>query len=388
MASPTVALTRCAILVTCVALALCAFAAPVGGPGPMTVYVGTYTDGTSRGIYRFRFDPATGQTTAPVLAAETKNPSFLALHPNGRFLYAVGEVESLGGAKTGAVSAFSIDPRTGDLTLLNQQASEGAGPCHLVVDKTGRNVLVANYGGGTVAVLPVEADGRLKAASSVRTHEGSGPVAGRQEKPHAHGIYLDAAQRFAFAPDLGADRIFVYRFDAAKGVLEPHGAAALEPGSGPRHLAFDPSGTHLYAINELSSTVTVFGYDAGNGALSSVQTIPTLPEGFSGSSSTAEVEVSPDGRFLYGSNRGDDSLAVFRVEPKTGRLTAAGHVPVGGKTPRHFAIDPSHRWILAGHQGSGTIAVLRLDAANGVPALVGSPLRVDKPVCLLFAPKR
>ena len=357
-------------------------------PGPVTVYVGTYTDGTSRGIYRFTFDSATGTMTEPVLAVETKNPSFLALHPNGRFLYAVGEVSSFEGAKTGAVSAFAIDPKTGDLTLLNQQSSAGAGPCHLVVDKTGRNVLVANYGGGTVAVLPIEVDGRLKPASSVRTHEGSGPNTGRQEKPHAHGIYLDAAERFALSPDLGADRIFVYRFDAAKGTLEPHGAAPLAPGSGPRHLAFHPSGKFLYVINELLSTVTAFSYDAEKGALATLQTTSTLPAGFSGTSWTAEVAVSPDGRFVYGSNRGDDSLAVFAVDEKTGRLTPAGHAPVGGKTPRHFTIDPSGRFILAAHQGSGTIAVLRVDLATGLPTLVGSSVKVDKPVCLLPVPKR
>lgn len=361
---------------------------PPAAPAPVTVYVGTYTDGTSRGIYRFGFDAASGETTAPVLAAVTTNPSFLALHPSGRFLYAVGETTSFEGAKTGAVSAFSIEPRSGDLTLLNQQRSEGTGPCHLVVDRTGRNVLVANYGSGTVAVLPVEPDGRLRPASSVQAHEGSGPVAGRQDKPHAHGVYLDAAQRHAFAPDLGADRVFVYRFDPEKGSLEPHGAAALEPGSGPRHLAFHPSGTLAYVINELRSTISAFRYDPDKGVLSPLQTITTLPEGFSGTSWTAEVEVSPGGRFVYGSNRGHDSLAVYRVEAGSGRLTLAGHVSVGGKTPRHFAIDPSGGFILAGHQGSGTIAVLRLDAAGGMPTLLGSPVSVDKPVCLLAVARR
>jgi 6-phosphogluconolactonase len=381
-------LTRPVLLVALAALAVSAVASAAEKPGPVTVYVGTYTDGTSRGIYRLAFDPATGAVTEPVLAVETKNPSFLALHPNGRFLYAVGEIASFQGARTGAVSAFAIDPKTDDLTLLNQQPSEGAGPCHLVVDKTGRNVLVANYGGGTVAVLPIEADGRLKPPSSVRAHEGAGPDKGRQEKPHAHGIYLDAAERFALAPDLGADRVFVYRFDATKGTLEPHGAGSLEPGSGPRHLAFHPSGKYLYVINELLSTVTAFSYDAEKGALAPLQTVTALPEGFSGTSWTAEVAVSPDGRFVYGSNRGDDSLAVFRVDAATGRLTAAGHAPVGGKTPRHFTIDPTGRFILAGHQGSGTIAVLRLDPETRMPALVGSPVKVDKPVCLLPAPQR
>jgi len=388
MTDTLAAFARPVLLLSLAALAASAVAAPSATAGPMTVYVGTYTDGTSRGIYRLTFDAATGTMTEPVLAVETKNPSFLALHPNGRFLYAVGEISSFEGQKTGAVSAFAIDPKTGDLTLLNQQSSEGAGPCHLVVDKTGRNALVANYGGGTVAVLPIGPDGRLKPASSVRAHEGSGPNKGRQDKPHAHGIYLDAAERFAFSPDLGADRVFVYRFDAAKGTLEPHGAAALDPGAGPRHLAFHPAGKFLYTINELLSTVSAFSYDASKGALAPLQTVSALPAGFSGTSWTAEVALSADGRFLYGSNRGDDSLAVFRVDAATGRLTAAGHAPVGGKNPRHFTIDPTGRWVLAAHQGSGTIAVLSLDPATGMPALVGSPAKVDKPVCLLPVPKR
>jgi 6-phosphogluconolactonase len=365
------------------ALAVSAIAATSPKPGPLTVYVGTYTDGTSRGIYRFAFDPQTGVAGEPALAVETKNPSFLALHPSGRFLYAVGEISTFEGQKTGAVSAFAIDPKTGDLTLLNQQPSEGAGPCHLVVDETGKNVLVANYGGGTVAVLPVDADGRLKKASSVRVHEGSGPNAARQAEPHAHGIYLDAAERFAFSPDLGADRIFVYRFDAAKGTLEPHGAAPLDPGSGPRHLAFHPNGKVLYSINELLSTVTVFSYAPDKGALEKVQVLSALPAGFGGTSWTAEIEVSRDGRFAYGSNRGDDSLAVFRVDPATGRLAVAGHVPVGGKVPRHFTIDPTGRWLLAGHQNSGTIAIFRLDPATGMPSPAGGMVKVDKPVCIL-----
>ena len=236
--------------------------------GPVTVYVGTYTDGTSKGIYRFSLDLDTGKASAPALAGEAKSPSFLALHPSGRFLYAVSEVGDFGGAKTGSVIAFAVDPKTGDLAKLNEVASEGGAPCHLVVDKAGKNVLVANYGGGTVAVLPIGADGRLQKASAVRTHEGKGPNAQRQDKPHAHGIYLDAAERFALAPDLGADRVFVYGYDAAKGALTPHGAGVLEPGSGPRHLSFHPSGRFAYVINELSSTVSVFGYDAGEGRAS------------------------------------------------------------------------------------------------------------------------
>jgi 6-phosphogluconolactonase len=361
--------------------------AVAAGAARLAVYVGTYTDAGSRGIYRFELDPATGAVTDPVLAGESVNPSFLALHPNGRVLYAVNEVDSFAGGRTGAVSAFAIDPAKGSLTRLNQQPSAGADPCHLVVDKAGRNVLVANYSSGTVAVLPLGPDGRLRPPSSVRQQTGTGPDKARQEGPHAHAIVLDAGERFALAADLGADRIFVYRFGAAAGSLEPNepNAAALEPGSGPRHVAWHPSGKYLYSINELRSTVTAFRYDAVRGALEAVQALATLPGGFSGENTTAEVAVSTDGRFLYGSNRGHDSLALFAIDPDSGRLAPVGHVPTGGRTPRHFAIEASGRWLLAANQDSGSITVFRLDAATGRPSPVGRPLAVSKPVCVLFA---
>jgi len=369
-----------------VALALGVLAAPLASAAEVTVYVGTYTDGTSKGIYRFGLDLETGKATAPVLAGEAKNPSFLALHPNGRFLYAVSEVGDFGGAKTGSVIAFAIDKKTGDLTRLNEVASEGGAPCHLVVDKGGKNLLVANYGGGTVAVLPIGPDGQLKKASALRTHEGKGPNAQRQEKPHAHGIYLDAAEHFALSPDLGADRVFVSRFDAAKGGLEAHGAGVLDPGAGPRHLAFHPSGRFVYVINELTSTVSAFGYDVAKGALTPLQTVSALPEGFTGTSYTAEVEASPDGRFLYGSNRGHDSLAVFAVDSASGRLTPAGHVPIGGPWPRHFKIDASGRVLIAAHQRGGTVGFFRLDPKTGQPSPLGATVAVDRPACVLPVP--
>jgi 6-phosphogluconolactonase len=365
------------------ALALASPALAPAAEAPVTVYVGTYTDGTSRGIYRSSLDPATGKATAPVLVAEAKNPSFLALHPSGRFLYAVSETDELAGAKTGAVMAFAIDPKTGDLAFLNQQPSEGEAPCHLVVDRSGKNVLVANYGGGTVAVLRISGDGRLAPAASVQSHAGQGPNAARQKKPHAHGVYLDAAERFAFSPDLGADRVFVYRFDATTGVLTPHAAAPLEPGSGPRHLAFHPKGRHAYVISELSNTITVFGYDPAKGELSLLETVKTLPEGFTGTSYTAEVAVSPDGRFLYGSNRGRDSLVVFRIDDASGRLALAGHIPVGGAWPRHFTILAQGGVLLAAHQRSASIAFFRLDPASGMPSPLGASVTLDRPACLL-----
>ena len=372
------------------AAVLCLAVASVAGAAaaPITVYVGTYTDGKSKGIYRFSLDLETGKATAPVLAGAAKNPSFLALHPSGRYLYAVSEIDSFGGAATGSVIAFAIDPKTGDLTKLDEVASGGTGPCHLSVDKEGKNVLVANYGGGTVAVLPIGPDGRLKQASSVRVHEGKGKDASRQDKPHAHGIYLDAAERFALAPDLGADRVFVYAYDAQKGTLEPHGAGVLEPGSGPRHLAFHPSGRYAYVIDELDSTITAFGYDAAKGELTPLQRLSALPQGFGGTSYTAEIEVSPDGRFVYGSNRGHDSLAVFRVNAVSGRLTAAGHVPIGGSWPRHFKIEASGRVLIAAHQRGGTVGFFRLDPKTGEPSPLGSTVAIDQPACVLPVPAR
>ena len=372
-------------------LAACAGPAPIpSAPGAprLAVYVGTYTDGGSRGIHLFELDTASGAWTDPVLAGAAENPSFLALHPNGKVLYAVNEVATYGGAATGAVSAFAIDSSSGALALLGQQASGGADPCHLVVDRGGRNVLVANYGGGSVAVLPIGADGGLRPVSTVRRQEGTGPDRLRQEKSHAHAIVLDGAERFALAADLGADRIFVYRYGAADGSLEPNqpGAAALEPGSGPRHLAWHPSGAHLYAINELRSTVTAFRYDARRGTLEPFQTITTLPPGFSGRNTAAEVAVSPDGRFLYASNRGDDSLAMFSIDAASGALAPAGRVSTGGRTPRQFAIDPSGRWLLVANQDSDSIAVFRLDPVTGRPEPVGRQIPVSRPTCVLFAP--
>ena len=352
----------------------------------LTFYVGTYTDTGSRGIYRFTLDPRSGAASEPVLASAAKNPSFLALHPGGRFLYSVGEMGGRDGGRTGAVNAFSVDSNTGELALLNQQPSQGDGPTHLVVDPSGRNVLVANYGSGTVAVLPIDADGRLGPASSVQAHEGSGPDKARQDKSHAHGIYVDSTGRRALAADLGADRVFVYDFEPGKGLLQPAGATALAPGSGPRHLAFDGQGRHLYAINELASTLTVFAWEALAGKLRELQTVSTLPAGFSGANTTAEVALSPDGRFAYGSNRGHDSIAVFAVDAASGQLTPAGHVPAGGAQPRHFVIEPSGHFMLVAHQGSDSIAILRIDPVTGRPAASGTLLKVPKPVCVLAVP--
>jgi 6-phosphogluconolactonase len=347
------------------------------------VYVGTSTAGESKGIYRFAFDPETGAAGAPELAAEAANPTFLAIHPAGRFLYAVNAVGDFQGGKTGAVSAFVLDARSGALGLLNQQPSGGAGPCHLVVDAAGRNVLVANYGGGSVAVLPLEEDGRMAPPSSVIQHEGSSVNPKRQEGPHAHSINLDAANRFAFAADLGLDQIRVYRFDAEQGTLSPHQPpfASVAPGAGPRHFALHPNGRFAYVINELDSTVTAFQYDAAAGALRAIQVVTTLPEGFSADNYPAEVVVHPSGRFLYGSNRGHDSIAIFAIDPAAGALTPAGHQPTGGRNPRNFALDPSGAWLVAGHQNTNDIHFFRVDPQRGTLTPTGEALACPAPIC-------
>ena len=359
----------------------------LAGSERLAVWIGTYTDKGSRGIYGSQFDPGSGELSEPVLAGRSTNPSFLALHPNGRVLYAVNEVSSHGGARTGAVSAFAINAATDGLTLLNQQPSGGADPCHITVDHAGRHALVANYTGGSVAVLPLDADGRLLPASSFLQFTGSGPNPQRQEGPHAHQIVLDPAERFALVADLGTDRILVFRYDRARGTLEPNDppAAALAPGAGPRHLAWHPNGQYLYALAELASTVTVLRWDAERGALAALQTLTTLPPGFAGANTVAEIAVSGDGRFLYASNRGDDSIALFAIDREAGTLTPAGRVAVGGRTPRHFAIDPTGRWLLVANQDSDATTVFRIDPVSGLPRPSGRPLALSRPVCVVFA---
>ena len=366
-----------------------AIAAETEGDGARPlVFFGTYTGAKSKGIYVSRIDPATGRLTAPELAAESVNPSFLAVHPNRRFLYAVNELGEYNGKPGGAVSAFAIDARAGKLTLLNQQSSGGGGPCHLVVDKAGRNVLVANYGGGSVAVLPIQEGGRLGEATAFIQHTGSSVNPRRQKEPHAHSINLDTANRFAFAADLGLDRILVYRFDAAKGTLTPNEPpfAIVAPGAGPRHFAFHPRGRFAYVINEMQCTVTAFSYNARRGELVEVQTISTLPAGqdMSPNFSTAEVQAHPSGKFLYGSNRGHDSIIVFTIEPKTGKLTYVENQSTRGKTPRNFGIDPTGKFLLAANQGSDTVVGFRIDDKTGCLTPTGHVVEVGAPVCVRF----
>jgi len=345
------------------------------------VYIGTYTSGASEGIYLFELDRVSGALEPKGLAAKTANPSFLALGPGNRRLYAMGELDANGG-----VSAFAVDAATGKLELLNRQPSGGRGPCHLCVDPSGRHVLVANYSSGSAAVLPIASDGSLAEPRSVVQHEGSGPDPKRQQGPHAHSVHLDAAGRFAFVADLGLDRIFIYRFDASKGTLGPHDppSAHVAPAAGPRHLAFHPSGRYVYVNNEMGCTVTAFKYDAERGTLSELQVIGTLPEDWREPNTTAEILVHPSGKFLYCSNRGHDSIAIFTIDPTTGRLTAAGHQSTSGATPRNFGIDPAGQWLIAANQKSDTLQVFRIASESGRLEPAGSPVPVPTPVCVKF----
>jgi 6-phosphogluconolactonase len=358
--------------------------AQVSAHGKYLVYVGTYTGHGSQGIYGYRFDASTGQLTSLGLAAQSDNPSFLTVTPGHRFLYAVNEVDHYQGQPTGAVSAFAIDHSTGKLSSLNQVSAQDPGPAYLSMDRTGRYVLIANYPLGSVAVFPVSVDGKLGEASDFVRHKGSSIDKERQAGPHGHAIELSPDNRFAIAADLGLDQLIVYPFDAVKGTLGPPRVVKIKPGSGPRHIAFSPSGKFIYLINEMAGTITAFSYSAAQGKLAELQTVSTLPEGFQGENSAAEIAVHPSGNFLYGSNRGDDSIVVFAINHATGSLTFVERVPTQGKTPRNFALDPSGRWLLAANQDSNSIVTFRINQETGRLKPTGQPVQTPEPVCVVF----
>ncbi len=357
-------------------------------PTKYRVYVGTYTNERSKGIYLCEFDTETGTLTPKGLAAESDSPSFLSIHPSKKFLYTVNELNASEGRKAGAVTAFSIDPKTGKLTQLNRQSSGGNGPCHLSDVREGKVVLVANYGSGSVTALPVNADGSLSPNEEVIEHKGSSVNRSRQMEPHAHSANIDRSGKFAIVADLGLDKVFVYDLDVTKAKLKPHDPAftSVKAGSGPRHFAFHPNNKHAYVINELSSTVTAFDWDSAKGTLAEIQTITTIPPEFQGKSFTAEVVVHPSGKFLYGSNRGHNSIAVFQIDQASGKLTAQGQVSTAGKTPRNFVVDPSGKFLLAENQDSDTITVLKINQETGALTQVGDPANVPVPVCIKFVP--
>lgn len=348
-------------------------------------YIGTYTGpGKSEGIYVYRFDPATGGLTYLSKATGIENPSFLAIHPAQRYLYAVNEISQYAGKASGAVTALAIDPASGALRLLNQQPTTGTGPCHLSVDASGRCVLVANYGSGSVTALPIRDDGSLGAATAFVQHEGSSVNPERQKEPHAHAILPDPFNRYAFAPDLGIDRILIYRLNPAKGALTPNDTPWVQtyPGAGPRHFTFHPNGRYAYVINELGNTFTAFTYEADRGALEEIQTLSTLPGDFTGVSHCADVHVHPSGRFIYGSNRGHDSIAICAIDETTGRLTPVGHESVQGENPRNFAIDPTGTWLLVANQNTDNIVTFRIDAQTGRLQPAGQMTETPTPVCI------
>jgi 6-phosphogluconolactonase len=367
--------------------------------GTILVYVGTYTEaaqkGKAEGIYVYRMDGSSGALTQVRTIAGGPNPSFLAFDPARRFLFAVNETETFAGQSGGGASAFALDAGTGDLTLLNAQPTHGAYPCHLCTDPTGRYLLSANYGSGSYAVHPIGADGRLGTATDVVQHKGSGPNARRQDGPHAHMVTFDRSGHYALLVDLGIDKTLVYRMDIGTGKLDPHrvvgasgaveqATARAEPGAGPRHVAFHTSNRYVYIINEIGCTIDAFAWDANAGTPAPLQTISTLPVGFTGANTTAEIAVHPSGRFLYGSNRGHDSIAMYLIDSSSGMLTALGNEPTGGKEPRSFAIDPTGTFLLAANQNSSTIVTFRIDQSTGALAATGESAQVPTPVCVLF----
>jgi 6-phosphogluconolactonase len=358
-------------------------------------YVGTYTaPGKSKGIYAFRLQTQNDEVSQNILlvplglAAESNNPAFLEVDLKRRLIFAINEIDTFEGKPTGAVSAFAIEPATGKLKLINQVASGGTGPCHLVLDRTGKNLIIANYGGGSVAVIPVAADGRLGAATTTIQHKGHSVNPQRQQGPHAHCATLDPENRFAFICDLGLDQLVAYRFDAAHGKLtaETSLTVATKPGAGPRHMAFRPDGKFAYVINELNSTVTAYSYDAASGKLTELQTESSLPPSFDGKNSGAEIAVHPSGRWLYASNRGNETVVLFDIDKQTGKLSFTEDQSTGGKTPRHFGIQPNAKHLAIANQNSDSLLICRIDDGNGRLKPSGVPAECPVPVCVVFVP--
>jgi len=369
-----------------------------GASSHYLAYVGTYTAKTnSKGIYAYRYDAAAGQLSPIGLAAESADPSFLAVHPSGKFLYAVNEA-----GKSSTVSAFQIDYATGKLALLNQVSALGEDPCYISLDRTGKYVFVANYSTGNVVVFPIGPDGKLgDATSNVQDSGALGPNKERQQAPHAHWIEASPDNRLVYVADLALDRILIYGFDAANGTLSAwppsgtgsHGGHAndvsvrLAPGAGPRHAVVSADGAHMYVLGELQSTVTEFDLlGTDNFIPVSSQKISALPQNFSGHNDAAEIALHPNGKFLYTSNRGNDSIAVFSVQRRRGTLKLVGIVPTGGKTPRHFAIDPSGNYLLVENQESNNIVIFEIDSATGALTPTGQVVQTPSPVDLTFVP--
>ncbi len=350
------------------------------------VFVGTYTEhagSQSKGIYVYRMDLTSGELHFQWEMKGVLNPSFLDLHPRQNFLYAVNEVTSFAGEEGGGITAFAVDPKSGELTLLNAYSSRGKDPCYLSIEQTGRFALVANYSSGSVAMLPIQPDGRLGPATDVIQHSGSSTHPERQTAPYAHCIRPDPTNRFAIATDLGADRLLVYAMDLEHGRLNKHAEVNVQPGAGPRHLAFHPNGQFMYVLNELNSTLAVYRYRAEEGSLEELQTLTTLPQEYQGRNLCAALHIC--GKYLYASNRGHDSLTWFLIDESTGRLTYRGRISSGGYEPRGFVIDPSGAFLLAAHERSDNVVVFKIDAATGGLSRTGYEAKLSQPVCVRFA---
>lgn len=352
------------------------------------VYIGTYTSGKSEGIYIGKMDLSSGELKLLKSVKGLTNPSYLAIDPHNQYLYSVNEVGKFEGKPGGAISAFSINQKTGDLTFLNNQPTKGSAPCYIVVDKSGKFVLSANYGDGNVSVFSIMSDGKLGPMTDFIQHKGSGLDPKRQKSPHAHCIVMSPDNRFTFSADLGIDKIMVYKFDAQKGKLTPNDTpfAQLAPGAGPRHFTFHPNEKYAYVINELNSTLIAFAYDETNGILKEIQTVSTLPEGFKDNNYPADVHVSSSGDFIYGSNRGHDSIVIFSIDKNTGKLSLVGHESTQGKWPRNFAIDPTGRFLLAENQNSDTVVPFQIDNQTGKLIPTGNITNVPAPVCIQMIP--
>ena len=368
-------------------LLLAAAAAVLALPAPAAdtfVYFGSHSPRPGTGFSLAHFDTDTGVLTKPEFLLEAKEPAYFVIHPDGRHLYTCNS------GPPGGVSAYAIEPHTGRLTLLNRVLAGGVDTSYLSLDRTSRYALAANYDGGNIAVFALKPDGTIGDYTAFVQHTGSSVNPQRQTHAYAHSIIPDPANRFALVADLGVDKLFVYRFDEATGALAPNSPAfvTIAPGSGPRHVKFHPNGRWVYLINEIASTVVAFNWDGVKGTLAEFQTISTLPPDFTGTSTCAEVEVHPNGKFLYGSNRGHDGLAVFAIDAATGRLTSVEHVSSGGKTPRNFAFDPTAHWIICTNHGSDNAVVFRVDENTGRLTRTGEPVSVPGPFCERFLPVR
>lgn len=352
-------------------------------------YIGTYTRGDSKGIYRSELDPQTGEISLPTLAYEIDNPSFLAISADKKNLYAVGEVADFGDGNSGAVSAFKFK-EDGTLELLNQEPSGGSGPCHVEISPWKSYLMVSNYGGGSFSTLPLGEDGQLAPAKSFFQHEGSSINEGRQKGPHGHGMYTVPSGQLALAVDLGLDKVMIYRkVDQLSGELALNDPAFIEvqPGSGPRHLAVSSTGQRVYVLNELDSTLDVFAFNPTTGVSEHLQRVPTLPEGFEGNNTTAEIYIHPSGQWLYASNRGHDSIATYRIDNETGLVTLVDHVSTMGKTPRHFRIAPGGQFLVAANQDTSNIVVFKIDQKIGTLKPLPSQISVPNPCCIEFLQK-